>query len=139
MNCNEQLKTNQSNAFNTEMKKMNIYQNKENLHEFFEEDHYMHQEFINESNHEVYRIYKNFEESYSEIFIDVNMIIIEFTYHYHECKTSFISHNKLHDHIHTECKLLVQSSSSSVFKNSKSIIIESVIKSKKLLKYSFRK
>ena len=67
------------------------------------------------------------------------MIITELTHHYHECKTSFISHNKLHDHIYTECKSSVQSSSSSVFKNSKSTIIKSVIKSKKLFKYSFKK
>ena len=139
MNQNEQSKTNQSNTFNIEMKKINIYQDRKNLHEFFKKNHYIHQEFINESDHEIYKIYKNFEEYYSEIFIDVNMMIAESTHYYYECKTSFVSHNKLHDHIHTECKLLIQSSSSDVLKNSKSIIIESVIKLKKLSEYSFRK
>ena len=121
------------------MKKTNIYQDRKNLHEFFKKDHYIHQEFMNEFSYEVYRIYEDSEESYSEIFADINMTIAESIHHCHECKTSFISHNKLHDHIHTECKLSVQSSSSSVFKNSKLIIIESVIKSKKLLRYSFKK
>jgi len=139
MNHNEQSKTNQKNAFNAEIKKANIYQDKKNLHEFFKKNHYIHQEFINESSHEIYKIYKNSEESYSEIFADVNMMIIESTHHYHECKTFFVSHNKLHDHICTECKLLIQSLSSSVSENNKSMIIESMIKSKKLSEYSFRK
>ena len=139
MNCNEQLKTNQENTFNAQMKKTDIYQDRKNLHEFFEEDHYIHQESINESDHEVYKIYEDFKESYSEIFTDINMMIAKSTHHCHECKTSFVSHNKLHDHICTECKLLIQSLSSSVLKNSKSMIIKSVIKSKKLSRYSFRK
>src|SRR5207248_410488 len=122
-----------------EMKKTDIYQDRKNLHEFFEENHYIHQESINESSHEIYRIYKDFKESYSEIFADINMTIAESTHHCHECKTSFISHNKLHDHIHTECKLLIQSLSSTVFENSESTIIKSRVKSKKLSEYSFRK
>ena len=104
------------------MKKTNIYQ-----------------EFINKSDHEIYKIYKDSEKSYLEIFIDINMMIIESTHYCHKCKIFFISHNKLHDHIYTECKLLIQSLSSSVLKNSESMIIKSVIKSKKLLEYSFRK
>ena len=139
MNHNEQLKTNQKNAFNTEMKKMNIYQDKKNLHEFFEKDHYIHQESMNESSHEIYRIYEDFKESYSEIFTDINMIIAESIHHCHECKIFFVSHNKLHDHIHTECKSLILSLSSTVSENSESMIIKSMIKSKKLLRYSFRK
>src|SRR5947207_10321827 len=114
MNQNEQSKTNQSNTFNIEMKKINIYQDRKNLHEFFKKNHYIHQEFINESNHEIYKIYKNLKKSYSEIFIDVNMMIIEFIHHCHECKIFFVSHNKLHDHICTECKLLILLSSSTV-------------------------
>ena len=50
------------------MKKTDIYQDKENLHEFFKEDHYIYQEFMNEFNHEIYRIYKDSEESYLKIF-----------------------------------------------------------------------
>src|SRR5947207_8957202 len=100
MNCNEQSKINQRNTFNTEMKKTDIYQDRKNLHEFFEKNHYIYQEFMNEFSHEIYRIYKNSEEFYSKIFADINMMIAESTYHCHECKTSFISHNKLHDHIH---------------------------------------
>ena len=73
MNCNEQSKTNQKNTFNIEMKKTNIYQDRKNLHEFFKENYYIHQEFINEFDYEVYRIYKNFEKYYSEIFVDVNI------------------------------------------------------------------
>src|SRR5436190_3364162 len=122
MNYNEQSKTNQENAFNVEIKKMNIYQDRKNLHEFFEENHYIHQEFINESNHEIYKIYKNSEKFYSEIFVDVNMIIVESTHHCHKCKTSFVSHNKLHDHICIKCKLLILSSSSTVFENSELMI-----------------
>src|SRR5204863_10150792 len=98
-------------------------QNRKNLHEFFEENYYIHQELMNESDHEIYKVYKNSEEFYSEIFADINMMIAESIHHYHECKTFFISHNKLHDHICTECKLSIQSSSSSVLKNSKSTII----------------
>ena len=67
------------------------------------------------------------------------MIIIESTYHCHECKTFFVSHNKLHDYIHIKYKLSVLSSSSTVSENSESIIIKSKIKSKKLFKYSFKK
>ena len=136
---NKQSKTNQKNTFNAEIKKMNVYQDKENLHEFFEENHYIHQEFMNESSHEVYKIYEDSEESYSEIFTDINMMIAESTHHCHKCKTSFVSHNKLHDHIHIKCKLLILSSSSTVSENSESTIIKSVIKSKKLSEYSFRK
>ena len=136
MNYNKQSKTNQKNTFNAEMKKTNIYQNRKNLHEFFKKNHYIYQEFMNESNHKIYRIYKDFEESYSEIFADVNMMITESIHH--DCKTSFISHNKLHDHIHIKCKSSVQSLSSTVLKNSKSIIIKLMIKSKKLLRYSFK-
>src|SRR5438034_3725241 len=117
MNCNEQSKINQENTFNVQMKKTNVYQNKKNLHEFFKKNHYIHQEFMNESDHEIYKVYKNFEEFYSEIFIEINMIITESTHYCHKCKTFFISHNKLHDHICTECKLLIQSSNSSVLKN----------------------
>ena len=120
------------------MKKTNIYQDKKNLHEFFKENHYVHQKFVNESSQKVYKVYENFKESYSEIFTDINMIIIESTYYYYECKTCFIFNNKLHNHIHTECKSLAQSDSA-VLKNSKSTIIKSVIKSKKLFKYSFKK
>ena len=138
-NHNEQSKTNQKNIFNTEKKKTNIYQDKENLHEFFKENHYIHQEFMNESSHEVYKVYKDFKESYSEIFADVNMTIAESTHYCHECKTFFVSHNKLHDHICTECKLLILSLSSTVSENSKSMIIKLKIKSKKLSEYSFRK
>ena len=94
---------------------------------------------MNESNHEIYKIYKNSEKSYSEIFADVNMIITEFTHHCHECKTFFVSHNKLHDHICIKCKLLILSLSPTVSENSESTIIESRIKSKKLFRYSFRK
>src|SRR5204863_8937955 len=100
MNHNEQSKTNQKNTFNIEMKKINIYQDKENLHKFFKEDYYIYQESINEFNHEIYRIYKDSEKSYSEIFADVNMMIAESTHHCHECKIFFVSHNKLHDHIY---------------------------------------
>ena len=121
------------------MKKTDIYQNKKNLHEFFKENHYIHQKFMNESDHEIYKIYKNFKKFYSKIFADINMMIAESTYHYHEYKTSFISHNKLHDHICTECKLSVLSLSLTVFENSESIIIELMIKSKKLSEYSFKK
>ena len=121
------------------MKKTNVYQNKKNLHEFFEENHYVHQESVDESSQKVYRVYKNFKEFYSEIFTDINMMIIESTHYCYKCKTFFISHNKLHDHIYTEYKLLIQSSSSSVLKNSKSTIIKSKVKSKKLSEYSFRK
>ena len=139
MNHNKQSKTNQSNTFNTEMKKTDIYQERENLHKFFKKNHYIHQKFINESDHKVYKIYKDSEKSYLETFININMMIIEFTHHCHKCKTFFVSHNKLHDHICIKCKSSVQSLSSSVFKNSKSTIIKSVIKSKKLSEYSFRK
>ncbi len=138
MNHNEQPKTNQKNTFNAEMKKTDIYQDRKNLHEFFEEDHYIHQESMNESSHEVYRVYKNFKESYSEIFTDINMMIAESTHYCHEYKTSFISHNKLHDHIHIKCKSLILSLSLTVSENSKPMIIKSRIKSKKLLRYSFR-
>ncbi len=117
---------------------MNIYQDKKNLHEFFKEDHYIHQESMNESSHEVYKIYKNLKESYSKIFTDINMMIAESIHHCHKCKTSFVSHNKLHDHIHTEYKSLILSSSPTVSENSKSTIIKSRVKLKKLLKYSFR-
>ena len=48
-------------------------------------------------------------------------------------KTFFISHNKLHDHIHIKCKLLILSSSSTVSENSKSMIIKSIIKLKNYL------
>src|SRR5436190_1507329 len=92
-------------------------------------NYYIHQESINESSHEIYKVYKNFKESYSEIFADINMIITEFTHHCHECKTSFVSHNKLHDHIHTECKSSVLSLSSTISENSKSMIIELRVKS----------
>src|SRR5438034_6745385 len=139
MNCNEQSKTNQKNTFNTEIKKTDVYQNRKNLHEFFEKNHYIYQKFMNEFNHEIYKIYENFKKSYSEIFTDINMIIAEFTHHCHECKTSFISHNKLHDHIHIKCKSSVLSSSSTVSENSKPTIIKLRIKSKKLFRYSFRK
>jgi len=105
MNCNEQSKINQSNTFNAEMKKMNIYQNRKNLHEFFKENHYMHQEFVDEFSQRIYKVYENFKEFYSKFFTDVNMIIIESTYYCYECKTCFISHNKLHNHICIECKL----------------------------------
>ena len=94
---------------------------------------------MNESNQKVYKIYKNSEKLYSEIFDNINMIITESTHHCHECKISFIFHNKLHDHICIKYKLSIQSLSSSVSENSKSMIIKSKIKSKKLLKYSFRK
>ena len=138
MNHNEQSKTNQKNAFNAEIEKTDIYQNRKNLHEFFKENHYMHQEFVNEFNQKVYKIYENSENSYSEIFIDVNMIIIEFIHHCYECKTFFISYNKLHDHICIKCKLLILSSSSTVSEKSKSMIIELKVKLKKLFEYSFR-
>ena len=118
---------------------MNIYQNRKNLHEFFEENYYIYQEFINEFSHEIYKAYEDSEESYSEIFTDINMTIAESTHYCYECKASFISHNKLHDHICTECKLLILSPSSTVSENSKSMIIKSMIKSKKLSEYSFRK
>ena len=121
------------------MKKTDVYQDRENLHEFFKENHYIHQEFMNESSHEVYRVYKDFKESYSEIFADVNMIIAESTHHCHKCKTFFVSHNKLHDHIHIKYKSLILSLSSTVSENSKSTIIKSKVKSKKLSEYSFRK
>ena len=94
---------------------------------------------MNESSHEIYKIYKDFKKSYSKIFTDVNMIITESTYHCYKCKTSFVSHNKLHDHIHIKCKSSVLSSSSTVSENSKSMIIKSKIKLKKLSEYSFRK
>src|SRR5436190_2333393 len=121
------------------MKKTDIYQDRKNLYKFFKKNHYIHQEFMNKSDYKVYKIYKNFEKHYSEIFTDINIMIAEFIHYYHECKTSFISHNKLHDYIHIKCKLLIQSLSLSVFENSKLIIIKSVIKSKKLSEYSFRK
>ena len=69
------------------MKKTNIYQDRKNLHEFFKENYYIYQEFMNKSNHEIYKIYKDFEESYSEIFTDINMMIAEFIHHCHKCKT----------------------------------------------------
>ena len=94
---------------------------------------------MNESSHEIYRIYKNSEEFYLEIFADINMMIAESTHHCHECKTSFISYNKLHDHICIKCKSLILLSSSTVSENSKSTIIKLRVKLKKLLKYSFRK
>src|SRR5436190_16762245 len=139
MNCNEQSKTNQRNTFNIEMKITNVYQDRKNLHEFFKKNHYIHQEFINKSNYKVYRIYKNLKKFYSEIFADINMIIAESTHYCHKCKTFFVSHNKLHDHIHIECKSLILSSSSTASENSESMIIELRIKSKKLFKYSFKK
>ena len=98
----------------------------------------MHQEFVNEFNHEVYKVYENSEEFYSEIFTDINIMIIESTHYCHECKTCFISHNKLHNHIHIKCKSSAQSDST-VSENSKSTIIKSVIKLKKLFEYSFKK
>ena len=82
---------------------------------------------------------KKSTEFYSEIFADINMTIAEFTYYCYKCKIFFISHNKLHDHIHIKCKLSVQSLNSAVFKNNKLIIIKSIIKSKKLSEYSFKK
>ena len=121
------------------MKKTDIYQNRKNLHEFFKKNHYIHQKFINEFNHEVYKIYKNFKKSYSEIFVDINMIITEFTHHCHKCKTFFVSHNKLHDHICIKCKLSVLLLSSTISENSKSTIIKSMMKLKKLFEYSFKK
>ena len=42
MNHNEQSKTNQKNTFNTEMKKTDVYQDRKNLHEFFEKNYYIH-------------------------------------------------------------------------------------------------
>ena len=120
------------------MKKTDIYQDKKNLHEFFKKNHYIHQEFINEFNHEIYKIYKNSKESYLKIFADINIMIAKSTHYCHEYKTFFVSHNKLHDYICIKCKLLILSLSSTISENSKSTIIESIIKSKKLLEYSFK-
>ena len=94
---------------------------------------------MNESDHEVYRVYENFKKHYSKIFADINMIITESTHHCHKCKTFFVFHNKLHNYICTECRLLIQSLNSSISENSKLMIIKSVIKLKKLSEYSFRK
>ena len=86
MNQNEQSKINQSNTFNTEIKKTNIYQDRKNLYKFYKKNHYIYQKFINECNQKVYSAYKNFKEFYSKIFDDVNMIITESTHYCHKCK-----------------------------------------------------
>ena len=120
------------------MKKANVYKDRENLHEFFKEDHYIHQEFVKEPNHEAYKAHKDIKESYPETFTNINMIVAESTHHYHKYKTSFASYNKLHNYIQIKCNLPALLSRLAILKDDKSIIIELVIKSKELSRYSFR-